>query len=122
MCRQVLPTDGIQSGSKLTADLMFTLSRCPSDLYLLVKQTGVGLADFASAASAPTLAKYSNRAARSMLRSGISIPEVTGSIDMNSLERELKSKCGASLTAMDASSRYINHARYPSDVADGVQR
>lgn len=99
--RLLLPTDQIQSGSKLTSDLKSTLSSCPSDFYLLIKQPGISISDFSSPASAPTLSKFSNHATHSTLRSSLIIAEVVGDIGMNSLEQELKSKCGAWSTAVD---------------------
>lgn len=109
MHRLLLPTNQLQSGSKLTSDLLSTLSRCPSDFYLLIKQPGVGIADFASSAVAPTLSKYLNSATSSTLRSSVTIPEVAGEIDIRSVERELINQCGAGSIAVDASGKKIKH-------------
>jgi hypothetical protein len=104
-CRLLLPNTQIQSGSKLTSDLGSTFSRCPSDFYLLIRQPGVGVSDFSSRTSAPTLSRFLDRTTHSTLRSSVTIPEIVGDIDLHSLEQELKSKCGAGSIAVDASGR-----------------
>jgi hypothetical protein len=108
VCRLLLPTDQIQSGLKLTSDLRSTLSICPSDIYLLVNQAGIGVKDFSSPASAPTLSQYLSRASHSTLRSTVTIPEIFGEVDIRSLGRELNTKCGASTTVVDGSGMNIN--------------
>jgi hypothetical protein len=105
--RLLLPIDQLQSGPKLTSELISTLSRCPSDIYVLINQPGVGVSDFSTPTSAPTLSKFLNRAAHPILRSSIIIPEVAGSVDVQLLGRELDSKCGAWSTAIDAAGNQI---------------
>ncbi|KAF7514158.1 hypothetical protein GJ744_004483 [Endocarpon pusillum] len=99
----LLPASQLQSGARLTSDLSSVLSRCPSDIYLLIKQPGVGLADFSSSTSAPALAKCSSHATDSRLRSRTIIPEVIGEIDIRLIEQELNRRCGASSIAIDVS-------------------
>jgi len=108
LCRLLIPTDRIQSGLKLTSDLRSTLSLCPSDIYLLVKQAGINVRDFSSPASAPTLSQYLSRASHSTLRSTVTIPEISGEVDIHSLEHELNTKCGASTTVVDGSGKELS--------------
>jgi hypothetical protein len=108
VCRLLLPTEQVQAGSKLTSDLRSTLSLCPSDIYLLVKQAGINVRDFSSPASAPTLSQYLGRASHSTLRSAVTIPEVSGEVDMRSLEHELNTKCGATTTVVDGSGKDVS--------------
>ena len=111
LCRLLLPTNQVQSGSKLTSDLISTLSRCPSDIYVLINQASVGASDFSTPTSAPTLSKFLSRAAHPTLRSSIIIPEVAGGVDVQLLRQELDSKCGAWSTAIDASGIQIMSTR-----------
>ncbi|ERF68090.1 hypothetical protein EPUS_06901 [Endocarpon pusillum Z07020] len=101
--RLLLPASQLQSGSRLTSDLSSVLSRCPSDIYLLIKQPSVGVADFSSSTSAPALSKCSNHATDTRLRSRTIIPEVIGEVDIRLIEQELNRRCGASSIAIDVS-------------------
>jgi hypothetical protein len=110
--RLLLPATEIQSGPKLTSDLISTLSRCPSDFYLLINQPGVDLSDFSTPSTAPTLSDFLKPAIHSLLRSCVLIPEVAGEVDTSLLEQEINSRCGAWSTAIEVSGSQIGIATF----------
>jgi hypothetical protein len=101
--RLLLPNAQLESASKITSDLTSVLSRCPSDFYLLIRQPGVGAADFSTSSSSPTLSKFLGQSSHSTSRSIQIVPEVAGKVDMKSLAKQIERKCGASSTTIDAS-------------------
>ena len=90
-----LPSSQLQSGSKLTSSLLSTLSHCPSDFYLLVHQPAVSLLDFPSPDAAPCLEQHLNSAKGSHIPFAAVIPETSGSVDLEQVEQQLMSGCGA---------------------------
>ncbi|KIX93349.1 uncharacterized protein Z520_10992 [Fonsecaea multimorphosa CBS 102226] len=99
-------TSHVQSAPLLTSEIALTLSSCPSDYYILVSQPGVSAKDYSnSKRSTPLLARAlsPSQAKGSAVRSSLTIPDVFGRLDSSAWVDVLKTKCGVSVTSIDAS-------------------
>lgn len=104
--RLLTTTSHVQSSRFLTSDVALSLSSCPSDYYILVSQQGVSVTDYSkSKKSTPLLAKAlsPSQAHSSGIRSSLSVPDVLGPLDTSTWMEVLTSKCGVSVTTIDAS-------------------
>lgn len=92
----------IKTGTSLLGDLSSSLSTCPSDYYVVVKQPGVHSSDFSTRKSAPRLGAKMLGKDKS-IRSKMSVNEVTGLLDTAEIKSILTEKCKAQTTAIDGS-------------------
>lgn len=76
---------------------------CPSDVYVVVSQPGVRVADYKGKHSSPHLRKWISGEDK-RIRSSFTVTDVLGEIDTSALIGTLEKKCGAGTWKVDASS------------------
>lgn len=93
-------TSHIRSAKSLLGDVWGRLKTCPSDYYIIASQPGVHAADYSDQRATPRLREKvlgSDKA----IRSNITVTEVTGSLDIESIRNGLENECGAQVTRVD---------------------
>ncbi|KIX00160.1 uncharacterized protein Z518_10297 [Rhinocladiella mackenziei CBS 650.93] len=100
----LLSISPLQPAPVIVADVVLSLSQCPSDFYILVSQQGVSGRDYECKKNTPVLAKaLSDAQFRPGIRSSFTIADVYGDIDPSSWTEVLETKCGVKITEIDAS-------------------
>jgi hypothetical protein len=74
------------------------LSGCPSDIYVILSQPNLNVADFSSSTALPRLQRF---VSRSSVKTKIQVSEVIGELSTRDLEDYLKSHCGAAVIEAD---------------------
>jgi hypothetical protein len=92
----------LASASSIAAEVSDALSSCPSDTYIIISQPGVSASDFAHSKSSPNLRQYLNKT-NGVQESWI-IPELAGSLDVASIEKQVEERCKADVLRIDATS------------------
>ncbi|KIV94364.1 hypothetical protein PV10_02137 [Exophiala mesophila] len=96
-------SSALQSASSVTSDIGLSLSRCPSDYYILIEQHGVSGRDYQSTKNIPFLAQRLAHNPNGGVRSSITIPDVIGKIHVETWIELLQSTCGVKTIQIDAS-------------------
>ncbi|KZF26851.1 BIG1-domain-containing protein [Xylona heveae TC161] len=92
----------LQPASDTLNFVQATLSRCPSQTYVIASQPGAYAADFAGRQSAPHLRRRISKKDAD-IASSFSVTDVSGQVNPDALEGFLKMQCGAGSTTVDAS-------------------
>lgn len=92
--RLLTPTAQLQSAISLTTDIARIISQCPSNVYVLVSQPGVGASTYTSPGNTPQLARYMTADPTTSVRSSSSIGDVAGTLDTNRWQEILEKECG----------------------------
>ena len=103
----------IVTAASLTRAINSILEKCPSDVYVLVSQSGVCAADFDGKNSAPHLSRWLSGKEGSIC-SSLMVEDVVGEVDTVVLTKTLENKCGAGTLMVDASSKF-GHCYKPDD-------
>ncbi|MCJ1262037.1 hypothetical protein MMC22_001906 [Lobaria immixta] len=93
----------IISAASLSKTITSELRKCPSDTYVIVSQPGVNAADYHDRFSAPHM-RQNIAGNNKNIRSSMTVPNVVGALDADSLSKEVQEKCGAEVLLVDASS------------------
>ena len=99
-----MSTSQLQSASSLTADVSLSLSRCPTDHYIVILQPDVLPTDFSTPSKVPVLSskfKDDMNWSNFRLQAAASVSDVVGHIDVNSWREILEDSCGASTYIVD---------------------
>lgn len=105
--RLLTTSSKLQSASSITSDIGLSLSRCPSDSYILVEQHGVSGRDFQSNKNTPFLAQRLAHNPKGGVRSSIAVTDVVGEINVATWIELLESTCGVKTIQIDASTGEI---------------
>ena len=108
--RLLTPHAQLQSAKPLTSDIAQILSRCPSDIYVLVTQPSVSAQDYAFPATAPSLALRMTAGSETLIRSTASIADVVGEIDTARWQEVLEKTCGTTTIDIDQDSMSDNNS------------
>lgn len=78
------------------------LSKCPSDVYIIVTQPGVHAEDYKDRYAAPHLRKKI-QGEDETIRSSMTVTDVLGDVNTNQIIRAIEKNCGAAVSPIDAS-------------------
>ncbi|KAL8734430.1 MAG: hypothetical protein Q9181_003210 [Wetmoreana brouardii] len=92
----------IASGETVSREVISQLSKCPSDTYVIVTQPGVNAEDYSYRYAAPHLRKQVLGEDK-RIRSTVTVTDVLGDVDADTIIQDVGSKCGAALLKVDAS-------------------
>ncbi|KAL8718513.1 MAG: hypothetical protein Q9225_004362 [Loekoesia sp. 1 TL-2023] len=92
----------IVTADTISDSITSQLSKCPSDTYVIVTQPAVHAHDYQDRYVAPYLRKKI-QGEDDRIRSSISIPDVLGNVDTDSIIKSIEANCGAALMKVDAS-------------------
>jgi hypothetical protein len=88
-------TNQITPGDAIRSSISDTLSSCPSDTYIVVKQPGVDASDFQQEGVAPHLAKWWSPSGGKRTASSAAVMQVQGEVDGDAVSQMLAEKCNA---------------------------
>ncbi|RMZ81935.1 hypothetical protein DV737_g2303, partial [Chaetothyriales sp. CBS 132003] len=103
----------ISTAAAITSEISLSLSRCPSDYYILVSQPGVTADDYRSRRASSSLSQRlaakpdSSNNSKNKIGSSLSIPEVIGAINIESLAKQLAQSCHVPQLDIDATAGSI---------------
>ncbi|RMZ80647.1 hypothetical protein DV738_g2630, partial [Chaetothyriales sp. CBS 135597] len=103
----------ISTAEAVTSEISQSLSRCPSDYYILVSQPGVTTDDYRSRRTSSSLSQYvagktgGDSSVSNNIRSSLSIPEVIGTVDVSALAKEVAQACEIAQVDIDATAGSI---------------
>ncbi|RMD44262.1 hypothetical protein DV735_g801, partial [Chaetothyriales sp. CBS 134920] len=102
----------ISTAEAVQSEISQSLSRCPSDYYILVSQPGVTTDDYrtrrtSSSLSQLVVGKTGGGDSNSDIRSSLSISEVIGTIDVSALANEVVQACNIAQFDIDATAGLI---------------
>lgn len=94
----------IVKSASLSQNINEALQKCPSDTYVIVSQPAVNAADYHDPEAAPRLGRNIHGDNKN-IRSSMTVSDVLGALDVDSVSRQLQEKCGAEVVRIDASSK-----------------
>jgi hypothetical protein len=97
----------VQSAADVLRTTKEFLRGCPSDIYVIVSQPNLNVADFSSSTALPRLQRF---VSRNTVKTKIRVSEVIGELSTRDLEDYLESHCGAAVIEADQLSM-INSSR-----------
>ncbi|MCJ1423881.1 hypothetical protein MMC29_001766 [Sticta canariensis] len=92
----------IVPAASLSKTIISELRKCPSDTYVIVSQPGVNAADYHDRFSAPHM-RQNIAGDNKNVRSTMTVSNVLGALDAESMSKEVQEKCGAEVLHVDAS-------------------
>lgn len=102
--RVLFSSPQIVKSASLSKSINEALQKCPSDTYVIVSQPAVNAADYHDPEAAPRLGR-NIRGENKNIRSSMTVSDVLGALDVESVSRHLQEKCGAEVVRIDASSK-----------------
>lgn len=102
--RVLFSSPQIVKPDSLSASINEAFQKCPSDTYVVVSQPAVNAADYHDPEAAPRLRRNIGGENKN-IRSSMTVSDVLGALDVESLSRQLQKKCGAEVVRIDASSK-----------------
>jgi|HubBroStandDraft_4_1064222.scaffolds.fasta_scaffold371074_1 hypothetical protein len=88
----------LQSAANVLRITKEFLSGCPSDIYVIISQPNLNVADFSSSTALPRLQRF---VSRNSVKTKIRVSEVIGELSTRDLEDYLESHCGATVIEAD---------------------
>lgn len=102
--RVLFSSPQIVKSASLSTSINEAFQKCPSDTYLIVSQPAVNAADYHDPQAAPRLRRNIS-GENKYIRSSMTVSDVLGALDPESVSRQLQEKCGAEAVKIDASSK-----------------
>lgn len=90
--------------ASLSTSINEAFQKCPSDTYVIVSQPAVNAADYHDPEAAPRLRRNIGGDNKN-IRSSMTVSDVLGALDAESVSRQLQEKCGAEVVRIDGSSK-----------------
>lgn len=102
--RVLFSSPQIIKSASLSTSINEVFEKCPSDTYVIVSQPAVNAADYHDPEAAPRLRRNIGGENKN-IQSSMTVPDVLGALDAESVSRQLQEKCGAEAVRIDASSK-----------------
>lgn len=102
--RVLFSSPQIVKPASLRTSINKAFQKCPSDTYVIVSQPAVNAADYHDPEAAPRLRRNIGGENKN-IRSSMTVSDVLGALDAESVSRQLQEQCGAEVVRIDASSK-----------------
>lgn len=102
--RVLFSSPQIVKPASLSTSINEAFQKCPSDTYVIVSQPAVNAADYHDPEATPRLWRNIGGANKNT-RSSMTVSDVLGALDAESVSRQLQEKCGAEVVRIDASGK-----------------